>query len=504
VPAIGINRLRVRGPPHAAARSAFLIENACRTELRDSECLLLIRRLELGRDSAAPRPADRAVAIRRGYETATRDSRHGAADSAAAANCVWFASRAEARLVLLRLLLSGRRPAGWFWPMAVPGWRGQTLAEWLGEMLAPIAAGQVEADLVEIVAIAVEAGAADLVIEALVCTAPTSAPAATRAQLVRQVAQPEPADASQTGDRRSGIADLRGTMLRLRASLPPRLVRIVESLVRRIGPRSRAATVLLERLLLGASPPLALSRSLLADLVRSYSGLLAEAEPVRLASRGAPGAGRAPPESGIGETTPPRAVPPSGIESAGLDQAARQAGERSDEEASPAAAAGEAQDLEVLPEPRAEIPSAAAGLWLVLPALIRLGFREWLADHPERLADNAGRVLLRTIAMHHRVETEDPVLAPLAIGEDRLVPPEWARLWRTGLDRWLARRAGLKLARLVWKPGWLRMTEERLIVRFPPDAADLRLRRQALDVDPGWTDWLGLSVRYAFAERTEP
>ena len=79
--------------------------------------------------------------------------------------------------------------------------------------------------------------------------------------------------------------------------------------------------------------------------------------------------------------------------------------------------------------------------------------------------------------------------------------PDGRASWRIGLDRWLERRARIKLARLVWRPGWLRVTDERLIVRFPPAAADIRLRRRALDVDPGWTDWLGLAVRYLYAER---
>jgi hypothetical protein len=121
MPSIGINRLRLRGPPHQAARSTFLIEDACRTELPDSEKLVLIRRLELGRDVTAREPAERTAAVRRAYEQATRDSRHGGSDAGANANCVWFASRGEARLLLLRLLLTGRRAErGWYWRWPSP------------------------------------------------------------------------------------------------------------------------------------------------------------------------------------------------------------------------------------------------------------------------------------------------------------------------------------------------------------------------------------------------
>jgi hypothetical protein len=133
-----------------------------------------------------------------------------------------------------------------------------------------------------------------------------------------------------------------------------------------------------------------------------------------------------------------------------------------------------------------------------------MGLREWLADRPELLAGDPGRNLLRAIAAHHRVAPDDPALGPLEPGEPWADPPEWARHWRTGLDRWLRRRARISLAGLVWKPGWLRTIDDRLVVRFPLSAIDLRLRRRALDVDPGWTDWIGLSVRYAFADRPSP
>ena len=130
-----------------------------------------------------------------------------------------------------------------------------------------------------------------------------------------------------------------------------------------------------------------------------------------------------------------------------------------------------------------------------------MGLREWLSQRPDLLAADAGRVLLRSIAQHHRVASEDAALTPLDWPDEPFVPPDWAQPWRTGLDRWLRRRTGLSLARLVWKAGWLRFGDGRLTVRFLPDSVDLRIRRQALDVDPGWTDWLGLSVRYLYAER---
>jgi hypothetical protein len=150
-------------------------------------------------------------------------------------------------------------------------------------------------------------------------------------------------------------------------------------------------------------------------------------------------------------------------------------------------------------DPRAEPFSPAAGLWLAVPALIRLGWREWLLARPELIGTDPGRTLVAMLAAHHRVAWEDPTLAPLAFAEPPPAPA-WADAWRRALARHLRREARLGLQALVWRPGRIVWHEERLVVRFPPAAADLRLRRRALDADPGWVDWLGLSVRFLFSD----
>ncbi len=80
--------------------------------------------------------------------------------------------------------------------------------------------------------------------------------------------------------------------------------------------------------------------------------------------------------------------------------------------------------------------------------------------------------------------------------------PVFLTAWRVGLDRWLRRTAGLRLTDVVRRPGWLIDTGEHLSVRFRTDDADIRLRRRALDIDPGWVPWLGRVVRYHY--RDEP
>ena len=499
---VGINRLRLRGPPELATRSAFLIEDACRTELPDSERLVLIRRLALGPAATAAEPRARAAEMRRAYELATRDSRHGGDDGGGSANCVWFASRAEARRLLLRLLLAGQRPSGWYWPLAVPGWRGQSLTEWLAESAAGAVSGTAEADLVELVVMAVEAGAADAVVEALARAA--GAPATLVVPLLWASPGATRATPRGTRERTASIADLPGTLAQLRARIPSGLAERIETVARRVGAGSKAAQALIERLLVRASPPLALSPVLLRELTSLYAEILDSPERAWIETPATGAQASAEPmdrEAVAAESRAPTATD----QAEPVGESCREAAEAPTEPEGPVRAeAGEVEVPSPLPDMLDEVHSRAAGLWLVVPSLVHMGLREWLAERPELLALDPGRVLLRTIAAHHRVDADDPALRPLVADDGDFELPEWAQLWRVGLDRWLHRRTRVKLSRLVWRPGWLRSGDERLTVRFPPAAADIRLRRRALDVDPGWVDWLGLSVRYAYAEREIP
>jgi hypothetical protein len=361
--------------------------------------------------------------------------------------------------------------------------------------------GESSADLVELIVIAVEAGAADIVIEALAGTTGLASTALATPAPVFPIQMPSADFTGAPPNRLPAIADLIGTLHGLRARMPVVLAGTIEGVVRGIGTRSRAAGTLLERLLVRASPALNLSPVLLRQLAALYADLLAAPTLMPKTADGEPTVAQAPQaqtDSLQGEIPPAqRDVQPVKRPAPFSTDANRELGERVD----PAPAPSTPRAPVVQPEPLVELRSEAAGLWLVIPSLIRMGLREWLGERPELLAADPGRVLMRTIAVHHRVAHDDAALCPLAFDGEDFEPPEWARLWRTGLDRWLDRRSHIKLARLVWRPGWLRLTEERLIVRFPPAAADIRLRRHALDVDPGWTDWLGLAVRYLYAER---
>jgi hypothetical protein len=152
-----------------------------------------------------------------------------------------------------------------------------------------------------------------------------------------------------------------------------------------------------------------------------------------------------------------------------------------------------------------ELASSAAGVFLTIVPLLRLGWREWLARHPDLLLHQPGARQLHTIAGHYRVPSGDAVWDILPQVDRTIAPPESfteaLELWRRGLDGWLRRRARLKLADLVSRKGWLLPGPETTIVRFPLNDIDIRLRRLALDGDPGWVDWLGHSYRLVYRDR---
>jgi hypothetical protein len=494
--AVDIGRLRLRGRPEQAPKATFLIENACRTEIPDSDRLILIRRLDLG---ATPMRGPAAGIVRHAYEAATQGARHGGDDMAAAANCVWFASRAEAHRLLLAALLAGRRPAGWYWPLAVPGWHGQPIGQWLDEILPAALAGIGEPGLLSIVTQIVEAGKTASLLQSLASPACAGHRSAAPAPQTPDAA-PEPAGAAVPGDSAEPEErDLHRSVARLRSAMSPTLRETVEALVLRIGVASKVSTALIERLVASASPSLALAPELMRELTVAYRAVLTAAP----APHGGPPGEARPPlrrrSQSISAAPAAAASVGSGTQEAAAPRpAASRGGIEAEERAADAPAA--ASSVPHFCPAGEEIATAAAGLWLVIPSLIHLGFREWLSRRPDLLCDDPGRVLLRRIARHHRVAADDPVLVPLG-DESDLPPPPWASLWRAGLDRWLRRRARVSLHDLVWRTGFLRLAEDRLLVRFPLEAADIRLRRRALDVDPGWTDWLGLSVRFAFADR---
>lgn len=492
---VEVAKLRLRCDPQAAGHVRFAVEDALRTEIPDDGRLVLLRRMRISGAGNSAHPAQRQVAMRQAWQAATGGARHGREDGAADANCVWFASRAEAEAVLLSRLLKGKAADDWFWKLALPGWHGQAAHEWLGESLGECLASDDNRRLLVIVEACIGAGETAVLVTALEQIA-LAMPAQSWARASPVVARPEPApnapDAASTG-RAPEIATA------IPVSAP--LAEIVHRLAHHISAPAPARAILRAHVL-RQTPALALSPPLLDMVVAATLTAITDRhtaarpqQPDPLPSEFAatsrenrPNPATAPPV----QTKAPAAPAPSSEHSPISDaNSPRQPDAGLREAPSP-------------PKPDAPpivpVRSEHAGLWLAIPSLCDMGLREWLSARPAMLADHPGRQLMLAVARHYRIAADDPALAVMGDVDPSRVLPEWTRLWRHGLDRWLRRNARRRLHDLVHRRGRLDWDDERLSVIFPPGAADIRLRRDALDRDPGWTDWLGLSIRYHFRD----
>jgi hypothetical protein len=75
--------------------------------------------------------------------------------------------------------------------------------------------------------------------------------------------------------------------------------------------------------------------------------------------------------------------------------------------------------------------------------------------------------------------------------------------WLTATRRWCRRRAHLGLVNLIRRPGRVAISQTQIDVYFDLSAVDLRLRRLALDINPGWVPWLGRVVKVHYLEGHE-
>jgi hypothetical protein len=149
--------------------------------------------------------------------------------------------------------------------------------------------------------------------------------------------------------------------------------------------------------------------------------------------------------------------------------------------------------------------TATAGLFFAVPIMERLGIAEWLANERDAIDWNLPGLVLRTIARRAGASVKDPVdPVILAIGELPEEPPARVLILVNDWMRQIRRRARLSarigLRSLIRRPGQLRFTATHIDVFFGLGDADMRIRRAGLDIDPGWTPWLGRVIRYHYSD----
>ena len=97
-------------------------------------------------------------------------------------------------------------------------------------------------------------------------------------------------------------------------------------------------------------------------------------------------------------------------------------------------------------------------------------------------------------------ELPAPARALLAVHPPRIRIDTPQLAWLTVVRRWCRRQARIGLASLVCRSGRVKPSLTHLQIGFELAEADLRVRRMALDVDPGWVVWLGRVVSFQYLE----
>jgi hypothetical protein len=428
------------------------LEDALRTSSKPAALLhrhVLVRRLRLRAPGAAS-----ALSLSRQLEQAWQRIAALATPLDAAADAdeaVWAPSEAAARAALVLRWARGESPTAWFWQrIAAPA--GETVVAWprraLRLMLAPLAADGPRGSMV--------------------------LPGGTRATRPAAPALRPVLQALAAA----------GTLPRLAAALTAAEAR---QLLAVIEAEAQAAAVWL---------PLPAERAAMqaASGRPASAGVLAQASQV-LQARLTPLAEAPPP-------LPRPALPPSSADLQCVPPPA-------DDVPLPDALA-----LQSPPDPHAVVtarrppahqatsPGAAvalpdaldtewAGLWLLLPLLLRCGLDE--DDAPLMVFAQ----VLQTAPDVLHIPADDPVRWSIAALDLPLVdaPGPWLRRARLAA----LRDARLPLRRIALRHGTVHLSDVRLDLVFPARAADVRIRRAGFDLDPGFVPWLGRIVRIHYA-----
>ena len=469
-----VRQARLSAPDHALARrGAILLEDALATASLPGvagERLVLVQRLTLGPIHVDRPPATLALDIERAVARLRPVLVHAEQAAASSAPAVWFADAVEARAALAVRLVRGPTPREWFWPLAVPDWRPGTERRAVLRRLL-LAAARSPAEGHEAIALVATLAAHDVLDAALLSLELTDGPALLAALGITGLPGPPEATA-----RLDEVDD------EVRRSLTPWWSPL-QRWVRRWGPGDARSLWLASVALIAQRPARVLDPTFparVATLVRVIAGhSIARAMPLR------PSTPSPPPPSAMAPS------PPTSVTST-PDMATR------------------APDTGDMTAPVAPVPaalaegqvSAHAGLVLLVPLLTRLGLASRLRAAPRQIELDLPRSLLGHLADRLRVPLDDPVRAALALSHDATtVPSELAGAvvaWTAGARGWARRRLGLPLAALACRNGRLSATRVHLDVTFDLRTADVRIRRAALDVDPGWVDWLGRVVQFHY------
>ena len=554
-----VGRLRVRASEEGEARHfSTMLLDALRTAslpVAGQGQMLVVRNLPLGRISSKASAATLALRIELSMREARLSAVPFALPGASEANAVIFPSRAEALTALARKHARGVGPNEWFWKGVVAGWAGPLSRpeRWLTLLESAHALPEGAVVSAQILREAMDAAVEDELLGSI--------PPGLGAEWLRQAgwSWSEPsmsegeADVSATGlpapsarhhevivrwERRWGSRAERLVWLAT-------ILAVAENPLRSADPRLAGAiarrlafarpTTVAPRDAISPSEPCALGK------VSSHSGTtpatpvmgssLEEADSSRAQVANIERAiGNSPGDADASRTQVANAQPAIGSSLRTTGKPARPEANGAPADASSVEEPRRAMEEEGA-QPAEEFACACeitscAGLLFLVPVLERLGFADFLAAHPVLLECEFPARLLLFLGARAGLRPDDPLALaldqppaselalplgelPEATREILSWPAPRARLdssfvaWLTAIRRWCRRRLRLGLVNLIRRPGRVAVSRTQIDVYFDLASADLRLRRLALDVDPGWVPWLGRVVRFHYLDAYE-
>jgi hypothetical protein len=517
-PSRRVRHLRVRGPGEDEARhAAIVLADALHTaSMPEAERgqMLLVRRLELGRISPRASAATLALLVERALRAVRMAAVPFDLPSAPGANAVLIPGRAEAIARLARLHARGIEAREWFWAAAFPGWsagfsRGE---KWVALLEAAYALPEARLVAAEVVREIVLAGIEDELLDAL-------PPGHIRHWLRLEKWSPEAPVQAEPAE----------------LLLTSRQAELVHRWQRRRHPPEEYLTWIVLMLAVAERPTRAADARLPTRAAAWLRSNIERTDNAQRAEAKAPGA----PARAAEDAEPdapalePAIAHPASIKREGGTTSEQVVRSEIDDGAERADAPAAFAEDELVADPPATNRAATlfgeetsfAGLLFLVPVLEQLGFAEFLEMHPSLLELKFPERLLLFIGARTGMKPHDPM--SFALGETEpfefevlrelpeiarallAKPPPRARIdtshiaWLTALRRWCRRRARIGLASLVRRPGRVAISLTHLDIFFNLAEADLRLRRMALDVDPGWVPWLGRVVRFHYLDAHE-
>ncbi|VAW06081.1 hypothetical protein MNBD_ALPHA04-1792 [hydrothermal vent metagenome] len=499
-----INSLKLKAEQDRHDIGRFHLEQALRAASQPAEKLIIVRKVSLGKLDFSKHNRKLSNQVQHSLTEKYSNAVHASQTLTGSADVVWFRSIGEARQIFLYLLITGQQPIAWFWRLAIEDWRGGDAIGWLDERVRAAGGnGRLAITLGrELLAAARRASGSSIAqafgkLSDLTCQqyypAPFDEPKKPAIAGIPNFASDNetPRDVPF-----SQIEALAGQLQMRRGARE-----IVDAAI--LANNLPVATLLMRLLLSAVRPDHASTLVVFPYLAIEIVKAIAED---RLGSRAPQNVDEAEPLVASREQGPE--------ESAAKDDwptalTLKEKGETNAEVVEDILfqyhdnQSGRLDREDILTGEEQHLSNA--GLLLIVPTLSRLGLEQWIDARRNKFKFNFAAHLIAFMASQYAGKKNRPImdLLDLIEGDAKKIFSSHRsefHLWSKATDNWLRKKARRRLHDLARRGGWASRDAETLNIRFSEAAADIRLRRLALDVDPGWVSWLGRTVHYHFSD----